>query len=518
MRGKPAGRGGIAVAGRPPSPIQLGFETGDLPTHAVTELRRQNPWWEGRALRPTHPFRRWPFGKLNERLLQPIAPVLVLRGPRQVGKTTLLEQLIEALLNEAGVAPRRIFRVQFDELDWLKRIGPDPVPRLVGWFERRIFEGDLNAAAGRGEPAFVFFDEVQNLESWDVQIKALVDHTAVRVMVTGSSALRIARGRDSLAGRLQMVEMGPLRLAEIAQLRSLGELPAFQRPNGFEAWRDPDFWRALVAHGERHREVRDRAFALFAERGGYPLSHRDEVGWDEIAEQLVETVVNRVIEHDLRIGERGRRRDPMLLREVFKLACRYAGQAPNVSKLADEIRAIHGGNAGPQRIGQYLDFLHQALLVLLVDPLEIRLKRARAPKKLCLSDHALRAATLRERVPLVGAGASAVEAAVLAGRIAESIVGSYLGSLPGVALAWRPERKSSPELDFVATVGDQRIPVEVKYRATIDPERDTAGLRTFLAEVGACGPVGLLVTRSDASVGEDRRIIALPLSTLLLLY
>lgn len=267
----------------------MALDLRDLPRAAVEELHRQNPWWRGSSARPIPPFRRWPFAKLRERLLHPIAPVFGLRGPRQVGKTTLLEQLISALLNELGIPPIRVLRVQFDELEWLARAGPDPIITIVSWFESYIFRRDINASAARGEPAFVFLDEVQNLDNWHIQIKALVDHTAVRVLVTGSSALRIARGRDSLAGRIQMVEIGPMRLAEIATLRELGELPTFQPGNGYEAWRSVDFWRELVAHGARYRAVRDAAFALFAERGGYPLAHRPGVGWEEIADQLVET-------------------------------------------------------------------------------------------------------------------------------------------------------------------------------------------------------------------------------------
>lgn len=499
-------------------PVQVALDFGHLPPLTVHELRRQNPWWEGRSLRPTPEFRRWPFAKLRQRLIDPLAPVLVLRGPRQVGKTTLLEQLIRAFLEEAEIPPERIFRVQFDELDWLAKLGPDPIPRLVSWFEREIFKGDLNESAARGAPAFAFFDEVQNLGNWHTQIKALVDHTSLRVLVTGSSALRIARGRDSLAGRVQIIEVGPLRLAEIASLRRLGLLPAFQPDNGYDGWREPDFWRALVEHGERHRSVADAAFRLFAERGGYPLAHREGIGWEEIAQQLEETVVNRVIEHDLRIGERGRRRDPLLLREVFRLACRYAGQAPTLAKLAEDIQIVYGGNAGRQRVAQYLDFLHEALLLHLIDPLEMRLKRTRAPKKICLSDHVLRAAVLRETVPLVDdTGDGGPPSAELAGRIADSIVGAYLASMPGLGLAYRPERRNESEIDYVATIGDRRIPIEVKYQRRIDPVRDPAALLSWIGVLGERAPFGLLVVRETTVSIDDPRIVAIPLRSLLLL-
>ena len=90
-----------------------------LPEELVRNLTRQNPWWSGDALPQLPAYRRWPFGKLIARLDQPVAPISVVRGPRQIGKTTLQLQIIDALLKR-GVTPTRIFRVQFDDLPTLK--------------------------------------------------------------------------------------------------------------------------------------------------------------------------------------------------------------------------------------------------------------------------------------------------------------------------------------------------------------------------------------------------------------
>ena len=50
--------------------------------------------------------------------------------------------------------------------------------------------------------------------------------------------------------------------------------------------------------------------------------------WEKIADFLNDTVVRRAIQHDLRMGPRGQKRDEHLLEEVFRLACRYIGQTP----------------------------------------------------------------------------------------------------------------------------------------------------------------------------------------------
>lgn len=260
------------------------------------------------------------------------------------------------------------------------------------------------------------------------------------------------------------------------------------------------------------------AFAAFSERGAYPLAqvHAD-IPWETIAIQLKETIVDRVIEHDLLFGEHGRKRDRQLLEEVFRMGCRYAGQSPNPALLAREAQRTLNANIGPQRISHYLDFLDGSLLLRTIEPLEIRLKKRRGYSKLCLCDHAIRAAWLQEVIPL---DPEALDRSPhlfdLAGHIAESTVGYFLASLTGLKVAHLPERGGEPEVDFVLTIGEKRVPVEVKYRRVIDPLRDTVGLRAFLEKSVNNAPFGLLITRGDAPAVPDPRIITVPLAALLI--
>jgi predicted AAA+ superfamily ATPase len=80
--------------------------------------------------------------------------------------------------------------------------------------------------------------------------------------------------------------------------------------------------------------------------------------------------------------------------------------------------------------------------------------------------------------------------------VAESALGYYLASFSGLDVAHLPERGGDPEVDFVLTIGERRIPVEVKYRRVIDRIRDTLGLRVFLEKAHNNAPFELLA--SDA--------------------
>jgi predicted AAA+ superfamily ATPase len=498
--------------------LSQGYNRDSLSPTVEAFLIETNPWWEGKPGRPLPEYKRWLFGPALQRLKSGLAAVTVLRGPRQVGKTTLQQQIIQHLLEKEGIDPKRIFRVQFDEIPSLKGVA-DPVLTLCRWFENRVLKKTFNESARDGEPVYLFFDEAQNLSDWPAQVKSLVDHHEVRVLLTGSSALRIEYGRDSLAGRITTLELGTLMLREVAGLRGLGEIPPLLPCNSLGELHRKDFWRQLRETGKQYSEIRDQAFQAFSERGGYPVAQaRLDQPWELIADQLNETVIRRVIQHDLRLGERGRKRDQSLLEELFRLCCRYAGQAPGQAVFIQELKRTLAADVGWQRVLQYLRFLNDTLLIRLVTPLEIRLKKRKGNPKLCLCDHGLRASWLQEIVPIAPpALAQTPHLSDLAGHLAESIAGYYLGSIPGLDLAWFPERGAEPEVDFVVTVGEYRIPIEIKYRSRIDEHHDTMGLRAFIEKTVYNAPFGVLVTLTDGIEIGDPRIVAIPLSTLLLL-
>ena len=495
-------------------PLFLGLNLADSLT---LDLRRMNPWWEGKPLPVLPRTRRHLVGQMQRRLDLRLAPALVVRGPRQIGKSTAQLQLLQDLLDR-GVPPRHIFRVQIDELPSLKELG-EPLLRLVDWYEQAVLGATLNEAARRGDITYLFFDEVQNVEAWAPQLKSLVDNSTTQVVVTGSSALRIELGRDSLAGRISTLEAGVLSLTEIGSFRGLDLGPPFLADNGLEPLTQVEYWRELVDHGRALAGARDQAFHYFSSLGGYPLVHqRTDVGWAYLADQLNETVIRRVIQHDLRVGERGRKRDAPLLEEVFRLACRYVGQCPRPDLLAREAHRALTANVGSQRIRQYLRFLGDTLLLRLVKPLEIRLKRTRGSDKICLADHGLRASWLQEVIPLDPEELrSQAHLVSLAGRIAESVVGATLSTVSQLDLAHLPARTGEPEVDFVLTIGTRRIPIEVKYQRHIQPLVDTEGLRTFLEKSVNNAPFGILIGQTDDDSVRDPRIVYMPLSSLMLL-
>lgn len=161
-----------------------------------------NPWWRDGKIPPALIGRK-------RKVFSDILPyldtrqILLLTGLRRVGKTTLLFQLIEALLSR-GVSPYHIFYYSFDEsrLDFHD---------LLKSYSSDVLKADLT-----GETIYFFFDEIQKLADWPSQIKMLYDlHPKVKIFLSGSARIPAWRNaRESLAGRFFDVVIHPLDFDE----------------------------------------------------------------------------------------------------------------------------------------------------------------------------------------------------------------------------------------------------------------------------------------------------------------
>lgn len=506
----------LAKKSRKPKPIHIGVPLLGLPPETVENLEFTNPWWRGMPGPEPQRFRRWAFQEAWQRLHSGVTPAVAIRGPRQVGKTTIQRQIIEQLLLMERVGPERILRVQFDDVPQMGALR-QPIVSLVRWFEKKVLGQPINGMARKGQPVYLLFDEVQNLKSWAAEVKFLVDHATARVLITGSSSLRMTRGQDNLAGRVSWIDLGPLRLREIAGIRRLAPLPPVPEAAALDNWVNRGFWLDLASLMERHASAVADVFDHFSALGGYPVCHRaSEQNRSELAEIVVDTVVARTIERDVRLLAKGRRWDAMFLRHAFRQVCRYAGQSVRPEGIAREINDTYQSRVTANDVTRAIRYFADAMLIHLVDPLEVALKRQSHAPKLCLCDHFVREAWLQETVPLSPRALAGLHESVasVAGHIVESVIGYFLKGIPGAEVAWFPKRKHEPEVDFVVTVGSQRVPIEVKYGRAKPRQSDCDGIESFCRQKKYGAPFGLLLTQDTTGrLGEFT--IALPVGAFL---
>lgn len=352
-------------------------------------------------------FRRAQADVLRARLREPRRFLQVVSGPRQVGKTTLVRQVLEDFTGPAVYATA-------DEP------GLRGGPWLAQQWERaRRMVPDEDA--GDARHALLILDEVQKLPDWSETVKRLWDEDTREgnpikvVLVTAFPFLRDEGLTESLAGRFETIHLPHW------SAREMGE--AF-------GW-SVDQW--IV-------------------QGGYPGSAplaEDFDRWSRyVRDALVETTISRDVLLMTRVDK------PALLRQLFELGCLYSGQVLSYNKMLGQLQ--DAGNT--TTLAGYLGLLASAGMVTGLPKYSGRQVRQRAssPKLQVLNTALMTAVT--------GKGPADVEAdRDYRGRLVESAVGAHLaaGAASG-RLQLHYWRQGNHEVDFVVETGSRITALEVK--------------------------------------------------------
>jgi hypothetical protein len=476
-------------------------------------LRDLNSWWEPpHRVRPAAPgYRRRGAAELQRALRDRRPLIQVLRGPRQVGKTTALYQLVESMIAD-GVSPEDVFLVRFD-LQPLQEAGLLP---LVRWYEAEVRGGERS----RGSPPLLLLDEVHKLERWADQVKHLYDSGRANLVLTGSSSVLVARGtRESLAGRALTIDFPPFLFREVLECWKPELAEPLAEPGALaELIRDAaatrETFSAFRAHPPQRKHAWRRLLERYYSRGGYPRLYSEEsaILEDRWADYLVETVFERVLGVD--IPDLFPVEQPQLLRHLYLEVARRTGNEISQGALTQDCNAAGFRTAQPV-VGRYLHYLADAMLIREFRRYPLaRSRTARVPLKLTLTDLGVRNAIFRGAPSLWKSPPETI------GPLVETLVQSVLrGS--GIQVHFyrdyqEPGNRRSliDEVDFVVEAIDGTVvPVEVKFRRQVRAE-DEAALRRFIARFDA--PFGMLVTRDLFRVSDDDPVLCVPLVEFLL--
>ena len=349
-------------------------------------------------------FKRSQFQLIKDRMNEPRRFIQVVSGPRQVGKTTLVRQILEDY-------PFPGYYVSADAMAnagaaWLRE-----------QWETARFKLKQSAA---GEYLFII-DEIQKIDNWSEAVKSEWDKDSmaslpIKVILSGSSRLLLQKGlTESLAGRFETIHINHWAFGEMNQ--------AFG-------------WNA-------------EQYCWF---GGYPGSAgliSDEERWRKyIADSIIETSIFKDILLLTRIDK------PGLMRRLFELGCLYSGQILSFTKILGQF--LDAGNT--TTLSAYLHLLDQAGLLSGLEkytPGRIR-QRSSSPKFQVYN------------MALVSAQSSMTFDEVIKqpdtwGRMVESSIGTHLlnkSITEGFKLFYW--RNRNDEIDFVMERRGKVIGLEVK--------------------------------------------------------
>lgn len=347
--------------------------------------------------------------------------LIVVSGPRQTGKTTLVRQALDHINMEGrylsideplSAAPSLTFGSQ-EQVTTLSDVR-DEKWLIRAWEDARI-------DADRSKRGFVLvLDEIQKIPQWSETVKGLWDadratERPMHVVVLGSVPLLMQQGlTESLAGRFELIRVNHWSFREMVD--------AF----GFDL----------------------PSYIYF---GGYPgAAHRinDQARWREyIRSSLIEPNIERDILSMTRVNK------PALLKRAFELGSNYSGQILSYTKMQGQLQ--DAGNT--TTLAHYLDLLSNAgLLTGLQKYAGQQHRRRSSSPKLNVLNTAFMA---------VNSGYSYEEAQAdrtFWGRLVESTVGAHLFNtgMPDIKLHYW--RESPREVDFVLVRGRRLIAIEVK--------------------------------------------------------
>ena len=349
-------------------------------------------------------YKRAQLSVLESRMAESRRTIHVVMGPRQVGKSTMIDQFVEhtsvpySLFSADGVGKTNT--------DWISE----------KWYEVRT----KMMLHGENEHILII-DEIQKIAGWSETVKKEWDQDTrdkrnLKVILLGSSRLLIQKGlEESLEGRYETLKMG--------------------------------YWE-----WEEMREAFGFTMEQFIYFGGFPgLAPyiNDEDRWRRMMEDsIISPILNRDI---LDIEEI---RNPSLLRQVFEIGSMYSAQELSLNKMQG---VVNSGTV--PTISSYLRILDETMLV---KPLykydNSTIKTRNSVPKMQAYNNAFRNSYCQHTFE------EAVMNKVEWGRQVESAVGAYLAGRSVIdgfqLLFWRDEKKN--ECDYVLKKGESLIAIEVK--------------------------------------------------------
>lgn len=279
------------------------------------ELMDQNPWWrkpedilqDKRIVTLSKSSVCW-VPRIKHTFDLGTDAVYTLRGPRQVGKTTLIKDMIRDLINQ-NVPPRNIFYFTCDLIDNPKALA-DTISAYL----------DL-VRPDKSQRAYLFIDEVSSVKDWQKAIKFLADKdslTLTTLILTGSHTLDIKKASEKLPGRRGEAKdlldnvMLPMKFAEYAETLSK-DVKDTIKEHRMLSWENRKAALMELLNGEIPQDIKELSFLskdlqkLFQNyllTGGIARVTDEYLKHNEISENIYKTYVDVVLGDLAKWGKR----------------------------------------------------------------------------------------------------------------------------------------------------------------------------------------------------------------------
>ena len=327
--------------------------TALLEKQILGRLKVDNPWWmEGKI--PSYYQAMIP--RLYLDIFYPLVKdlsiqrALILMGPRRVGKTVMLYHSIQRLIDE-GVSPQNIIYVSVE------------TPIYNGILLEQLFHlaKQVLGKEDSREQFYVFFDEIQYLKDWEIDLKSLVDtYHDVKFVASGSAAAALKKSsNESGAGRFTDFNLPPLLFFEYIHLKEYDHLmrQAKMEWNGIES----DIYSTIDI------DLLNELFFDYINYGGYPevaFSSRIQADPGQfVRHDIVDKVLLRDLPSLYGIS------DVQELNSLFTMIAYHSGMEFSYEGLSKE------SGVKKETIRKYIQYLEAAFLIKVITRTDDTAKR-----------------------------------------------------------------------------------------------------------------------------------------------
>lgn len=414
----------------------------------IAILSQFNPWWKGEII-PDIP--EWSRGAFQELMLwietPPAQRAIMLSGPRQVGKTTLLLQAIQKLI-DSGVPPANILYATFDH----------PICKLTGL--SAVLEAWRELEPKVDGPEYLFLDEAQFIKDIGTWIKHQVDFFKnKRIVFTGSATPLIHTDQESGVGRWHTLRISTLSFYEYLQIKKI-KLPTIPKIQSIQ--------NLFTCSTKQLHQMTEAATALIGHfheyliRGGFPQTVLVE-SITQSQRLLREDIIDKVLKRDMTALFGVRR--IIELEQLFIFLCMHDGGMQDTQTISKEL------GIAKQTVQNFIDLFESTYLIYRLPPFGYGKEVLRGKNKLYLSDSAIAPAVLMKGKTILEnpkALSQCVETSIIGHLWAHSSFNQARFSY------WRNQKEK--EVDLVVETENSLIPFEVKYQSQIVQARDVQGL------------------------------------------
>ncbi len=292
----------------------------------VTYLEMFNPWWKTGKVKKgwLEDYKR----KLYYEILKYIdkRQIILIQGLRRTGKSTIMFQIIQKLLDES-MPPENILYFSFDDIAY-------DIKEVLDLYQNIILKKPFDKISNK---IFVFFDEIQKVKNWEEKLKVFYDlYPNIKFVITGSSSINLRKkSKESLAGRIIDFTLHPLDFEEFLELNGL-DLKRVKE--------NPALWEKDILS----------LFYKYIKYGSFPELAREN-DEDFAKKYIMNSVIERIIYKD--IAQEFKIKEIELLKKLLYIISKRPGMLVNFKDI--------GKNLGrdERTISNYFKYLEYSLLI-----------------------------------------------------------------------------------------------------------------------------------------------------------